>query len=118
MITHFLKSLGMKFAKNYPDLTIKPFLNRQLKGIGEVRTVVLESENRKISITLSLKGEEEEVLIEMRDYIVSDKEGRVSIQFGGFASNREWVEAAANRYLKDREFVLPEGLGYIRDILS
>lgn len=90
MVMDSLKETGVRMA-----------LNRYLQDIGEIRQMTIDPEAEHISMEAVLKGDIQQVHLEL-DYHLEPE----VLELRQFHCDREWIQAALNRYAAGRRIGL------------
>lgn len=88
-----LKETGVRMA-----------LNRYLQDIGEIQQLAIDPEAERISMEAVLKGDIQQVHLEL-DYHLGPEE----LELRTFHCDREWIEAALNRFAAGRRIGIHNG---------
>lgn len=81
--------------------------NSVLKPYGRIIDLKLDSEARTLIVTLELKGEREPVQIDVQEYELAKKGGRLWLVIKKVSTSREWLTELARRFAVGRQFELP-----------
>lgn len=92
------KFIGIK--DSILSLLLKKYINNLIDEYGEMVNLSIDSKNRKVSLNLLLKGEKENILVDIEEYEVIKKSDRTFIKFKRISSSREWIETlVSNRII-------------------
>lgn len=90
---------------------IKNGLNIFIKKFGELKDLKIDSQNKKITLSLSLKGEVEDIIINIDSYkFFRDDDDIYYIEIFEVSINRYWIDAIAKFFLLERRFLIPSQL--------
>ena len=70
--------------------------------------LTINSEQRKMSMTLLLKGESSKLEVEISEYTFAQENGKTYFVFNSFSASREWLDDFAQDHLLGRRFKIPD----------
>jgi len=124
-ISSFLQRLpGGKAINSAKDALLsqgaKTGLNHLLRKYGTMLDLKLNTAERSLSVSLHLKGEENPIQINIREYTLVTKEGRTYVELDGskIETSREWLTTLIHEQFGQRDFPIPDKLVRIIPILS
>lgn len=88
------------------EWSARVFLNRQLRGIGEVAKIDIDTARGRVHATLVLRGERAPVALELR-YRINANRTRPTITISKASASRTWMNAALRRFVCGEKFVVP-----------
>ncbi len=88
-------------------LSVKAFINREIKEFGAATKVEVDSDAKMIRVQAALKGETSPVAIEARPYELSEENGIAYISFTKATASREWLAVVLNKYVAGQKFEIP-----------
>lgn len=83
------------------------FLNQRIARYGEVRTLRLDSKNKRAEVVCQLQGEPEPISICVERYELRQHDGGMFVELGRCTCNRVWLENLLNDFGRGREIPLP-----------
>jgi len=81
------------------SLLLKKYINNLIDEYGEMVNLRIDSKNKKVSLNLLLKGEKENILVDIEEYEVIKKSDRTFIKFKRISSSREWIETLVSNII-------------------
>lgn len=87
---------------------VKKLVNWHYARYGNMTELKIDKDNRRITMTLLLKGEREPIEVVLQDYELATSDNQVTLKFKNVTVSREWMAVLAEQFLKDR--ALPLGL--------
>ena len=87
------------------------FNGKLLAPYGRATSLRINSTTKTMNVEVELKGETVPVKIEIKDYKISNDQGRYFAEVKRFRTSREWLTALAANHLSSRRFELPSELG-------
>ncbi|MGE5399561.1 MAG: hypothetical protein ACM3S2_04100 [Ignavibacteriales bacterium] len=89
------------------------FINIMLEGIGSLSGLSIDSKNKAIQLIVALRGETEPVKVTIKEYEITNKNNTNYIIIHRLDASREWMNAAFEKYMKDRKFEIPSQYDFI-----
>jgi DNA-directed RNA polymerase subunit L len=83
----------------------KLFINKYFDGLGEVQELDVDNVAKIIAMQVVLNGEDHTLQLYV-DYLLEAD----AVTAVHFRCEREWIEAALNRFLAGKRFDIPDGL--------
>ena len=80
------------------------------KGYGNVLDIKVNSENKTISLNVLLKGEVEEIIIDISGYTFEKHGNKKTFAFEEVVTSREWLNVLIKNYFSKRHFEIPENI--------
>ena len=68
------------------------FINNIIKEYGKMVNLKIDSKNKNIELEVLLKGEKENIFINVEKYEIVSKDGSIFIKFKNVSASREWIE--------------------------
>lgn len=91
------------------------FLQKYVEKYGEIKDVDFDLKKREIHCFLLLKGEKEQVKVELLGIKTQTVDGKYYLEFEGVRVSREWINALVQEYLpkvlKDKRVQVPDKVG-------
>jgi hypothetical protein len=91
-------------------VAVKQWFNQTQKRYGIMTHIQIDSQAKRISIDLELKGESSPLHVEVNEYqVTSGSGGETFIELGEIETSREWINAVIADYFKpeQRRFKVP-----------
>ncbi|MCB5230281.1 MAG: hypothetical protein WCX83_00055 [Candidatus Cloacimonas sp.] len=85
----------------------KYYLNKKIKGIGEISELLLDTPKKQLSLTAYLKGEEEPLSLFVHSYEVYAVKGKNYLKINSFSSTKEWLDLAVKKWAVELKFSIP-----------
>jgi hypothetical protein len=124
-ISSFLQRLpGGKALNSAKDGLVsqgaKARFNYLLRKYGTMLDFRLNTAERSLSVSLHLKGEENPININVREYTLVTKEGRTFVELDGrnIETSREWLTTLLQDQLGRRSFPIPDNLARFIPLLT
>ena len=124
-ISSFLQRLpGGKALNSAKDSLLsqgaKARFNYLLRKYGTMLDFRLNTAERSLSVSLHLKGEENPININVREYTLVTKEGRTFVELDGrnIETSREWLTTLLQDQLGRRSFPIPDNLARFIPLLT
>lgn len=76
--------------------------NKEIQEFGAFEELDIDKKNKAIFAKLLLKGEREAIEVYIKNYRVVNFNGKDYLQFDSIRITREWLNAVANKYLRDQ----------------
>ena len=76
--------------------------NKEIQEFGKFEELEIDKKNKTIDARLLLIGERESIDINIKNYQVVNFNGKDFLQFDSIKITREWLNAIANKYLRDK----------------
>jgi hypothetical protein len=92
-------------------MAAKVWLTPYVEEFGEIQSIEVDSESRRLTAVLLLKGEEEPVRLTVGGITLLGEGADSRLVLKHFSASKEWVAVLANRYLADRPFRVSEKVG-------
>jgi hypothetical protein len=90
---------------------IKKGMNVAMKKFGEVKDLKFDTKNKSITLTVYLKGEKQDVVLNIDSYKFSkDDDDNYYIEIFTVSANRYWMDALVRTFLIGRKFPIPSQL--------
>ena len=86
--------------KNYSLSTIaQKIINDNIKEYGKMVNLKIDSKNKNIELEVLLKGEKENIVININNYEIVNKNDSKYINFNKISASREWIEVLINNVI-------------------
>ncbi len=92
-------------------------LNRQLKELGEMTSILIDSKNKSIAIEIELKGEDKPISVRINGYEIESDGDRSLVQIGDISFSREWMDVIAKKFLVKEKLSIPLSSDLLGQIL-
>ena len=92
-------------------------INLKIKEYGEMLNLNLDSQNKTIDFEVMLKGEKEPLKVFVKNYEISEENGKYFLYAKDISTSREWINVVAENYLKGEKVELPEKIAKTLQIL-
>lgn len=83
-------------------------INSQIKEYGKMLKLNLDSTQKSIEIEVMLDGEHEALKVHIRNYEMTEENGRHLLKVHGVTTSRAWINTVASSYLEGKAFEVPE----------
>jgi hypothetical protein len=101
------------------SFVIRTIAKIKIKRYGEMLDFQIDSENHKILIKVSLKGEPEPLIITVNKYEIVKELDQEYLEIKSVTTSKEWMNLLIEDFLKDQRFPLPEkGSGVIKMVID
>lgn len=111
----------MGFFKTIKDDSVsfiaKQTINAKISRYGEIDDFQIDSDNHRILMKIILKGEVEPILLTINRYELINIDEKDYLLIREISSSREWINLAAEDFLIDKEFEIPEKFSRIFKII-
>ena len=97
-----LKSLYNNTKDKSISFVVEKTANYYIKDYGKMLNFKLDSENKKVFLEIMLKGEAESLKVEIKDYLIIEKEGKEFLKFTEIDTSREWINVILETFVKDK----------------
>jgi len=88
-------------------MAAKAFLEAHLKNYGEIESLTIDSQERRLEVVGQLRGELSPVRITINRYVLEQKGGAVWLTVRESSASRPWLAAVMRDHLEGRTFELP-----------
>ncbi|MDP8322447.1 MAG: hypothetical protein RAO94_08865 [Candidatus Stygibacter australis] len=92
-------AIAMKFCAGLIKGKITEYANKYLSSYGRLIDYQLDFENKRVIVTIELKGEKEHFNIVLSDLKVFEIAGEYYLEIGTFDIEREWIKLLGQDYL-------------------
>jgi len=75
------------------------YANKEIKEYGEMVNLSIDSKNKNIELEILLKGEKENIFVNVDKYEVIQKNDSCFIKFKNISASREWITVLINNAL-------------------
>jgi hypothetical protein len=89
---------------------LSQWFNSQFGRMGRMINLQIDSKRKSIHLELELKGEAERIQIQIPSYEVVQEGETTYVELGEIRVSREWMNALAQKYLKNQRFEVPSAL--------
>ena len=108
LLKKFISTGKDKIISKIIRLTADYYITK--KGYGRVVDIKIDSENKTISLKALLKGEAEEIAINISGYDFKNVGDKKTFTFEDIVTSREWVNVLIKNYFTQREFEIPKNV--------
>jgi hypothetical protein len=106
------------FKDKATSTLLKTFANSLVADYGRLDNIDLDSSSKNINISMFLKGEKENISIEIADYEVVKSKNQNFIQLHNVKTSREWLNIVLDKYFIDRRIEIPKSyIGIVKLLL-
>ena len=88
--------------------TLKTVINNKLKKFGTVSYLTLNTKDKKIELTIGLKGELEPLQVVVHRYEIKEIEEKYYLVAYDIETSREWINLVAKEYIYNEKFEIPQ----------
>lgn len=92
----------------------KKYINDRYADLGSISKLEINPNSRTILAELNLNGEPEAILLEVLRYQLVESAGQHFLRLEEVRISRPWMDAAFQKFLKDRTIAVPD---FIRSVL-
>ena len=107
--------IATNFLAGFFKKKITEYCNKYLSSYGRLIDFKLDFGNKRVIVTIELKGEKEPFNIIISDLKVIENDGDYYLKIGRFDIEREWIKLLGQDYLNgkfgDPRINLPENVG-------
>ncbi len=97
--------------KKMKDTTLskaaKIAINTQIKEYGKMLKLNLDSKQKSIEMEVMLDGEHEPLSVHVRNYEMTEENGKHFLKVHGVTTSRAWINTMASSYLEGKTFEIP-----------
>ena len=86
---------------------VRAWLNRRLRGIGEMTDLSIDTKRQTVRAELQLSGEAEPIEIHVRKYALRSKGDRAMLTIIDATASRRWVAAVLRKFVSGQTFPIP-----------
>ncbi len=97
---HTLKDKGLSFGAEI-------FLKKKLEDYGEMLNFNIDTAEKKINLTIDLKGEEKPLEVKVNKFEVLNKNGDTFIIVKDAETSKEWMTVLVKQYFLNKEIKVP-----------
>ena len=87
--------------------------NQAIKDFGEISHLEVDREDRRITATILLHGEQTAVDVHVGRFEILERNDRTFIQFSDITVSREWMHKVVKQHSPNPEVELPESMAGI-----
>lgn len=87
---------------------LRLWLNHRYAPLGSMTQLQIDPATRTIRLQLELKGEASPIRIELREYSLSERDGKTWVRIGQLETSREWLTVLGREWLTGREIAVPD----------
>lgn len=96
----------------------RTFINSELRDIGEMTELSVDTKKRAIRMRLALKGEAEPIEIHVKKYELKRRGENATLTVVDATASRKWVTEALRQFVVGRSFPIPATAGAILKLLT
>ena len=89
-------------------LTARVAVNTQLRGIGEVTELSIDTKSKSVRLRLELAGEQEPIEVHVTKYRLSNDGAELRLTIEEATASREWLTIALQEFVVGQGFAIPE----------
>lgn len=93
------------------------YVNRKLRGMGEMTELAIDTKNKSVRVRLELRGETEPIELQVTRYSLRQEGAEMRLVVEEATASREWMAAALREFVVGRSFPLSEKAGAILRLL-
>jgi len=82
-------------------------INSQIKEYGQMLKLNLDSTRKSIEMEVMLDGEHEPLKVHIRNYELTQENGKHLLKVHGVTTSRAWINTVASSYLEGKAFEIP-----------
>jgi len=82
-------------------------INNQIKEYGKMLKLNLDSKQKSIEMEVMLEGEYEPLSLHVRNYEMTEENGKHFLKVRGVTTSRAWINIIASSYLEGKTFEVP-----------
>ena len=82
-------------------------INSQIKEYGKMLKLNLDSKQKNIEMKVMLDGEHEPLSVHVRQYEMSEENGKHFLKVHGVTTSRAWINTVVSSYLEGKTFEVP-----------
>jgi hypothetical protein len=86
---------------------IKNLANSFIRKFGEMKELHINSKDKQIHISLYLKGESGDVIIDIGNYKISKDDDDYFIEINEVSANRYWIDALLKTFSHEKKIPIP-----------
>jgi len=86
----------------------REYFNQRFSAIGNMTALQIDSANRRATLDLELKGENEPLHVVVDQYDLTTSDGKSYLEIKRLTTSREWMTALAAQLLIGRKLEVPE----------
>jgi hypothetical protein len=94
------------------------WLNSQLKGIGEMTELAIDTKKRTVQVRLHLIGESEPIEIHVKKYNLKQNGQHAALTIEDASASRPWIEEGLRRFVIGHAFGIPAGAAALLKLLA
>jgi hypothetical protein len=98
--------------------TVRLAVNAQLRSIGEMTELSIDTKKRRVRVRLELVGEKEPIEIEILRYNVKSKGETTHISIEEATASREWLAVALREFIVGQDLTVPAKAGALLKLLT
>ncbi len=83
-------------------------INSQIKEYGKMLKLNLNSQEKSIEMEVMLDGEHEPLWVHVRNYELTEENGRHFLKVHGVTTSRAWINTFASSHLEGKALEIPE----------
>ena len=98
--------------------TVRRATNAQLRSIGEMTELSIDTKTKRVRVRLELLGEKEPIDVEVLRYSLKEKGDTTYITIEEAISSREWLTVALREFIIGQDLAIPAKAGAILKLLT
>ena len=128
-MTRIINRLGAAATKGLRDVlhrskdaalafTVRVAINTNLRSIGQMTELSIDTKNKRVCVRLELLGEKELIDVEILRYSLKEKGETTYITIEEVTSSREWLTVALREFVVGQDLALPAKAGIVLKLLT
>ena len=91
------------------EQAVRLWFNTTKQRYGNMTNITIDSQKKRISVELDLKGESTPLKADIQNYTLSSQGGKTYIDLGNIVTSREWINLVFAEYMtaEKRKFEVP-----------
>ncbi len=112
-----------KIAKKFDEFAgssgTKFIVNQKISEYGEIRELDIDRKNKRIFVSVMLKGENSVIDFKIEKYKFIKKEGKSFFVFDYAECNREWLDRVLKKHIAGKPLPIPEQhIDFLKDFIE
>lgn len=93
-------------------------VNAQLRSIGEMTELSIDTKKKRVRVRLELVGEKEPIEVEILRYNVESKGETTHVTIEEATASREWLAVALREFIVGQDLTVPAKAGALLKLLT
>ena len=98
--------------------TVRLAINTQLRSIGEMTELSIDTKKKRVRVRLELVGEKEPIELEILRYNLKAKGETAHVTIEEATASREWLNVALREFLVGQDITIPAKAGALLKLLT